>query len=687
MFETIETIQPIDLKLIAVSLREKIPVTLGLEMTDIKTVRSRITSTLISGSALAVPFTIPALLILTLEAAQADQTVTSGTVATQIILANGETLTIEEGGRVTDVADHAVLGAALATININNAGRIGSGINGISAPHNIGNLINSGTIYGSNAGTLTGGSVSNIYNSGTIYGAGNYGILVIDALTQLTNTGTISGVTHGVVANTVITDLFNSGTISGGNVGVIASDLITNIVNSGTIIGTNDVGIFSRGSATTLINSGTISGGTGVDLGQTAIATDRAIITNSGTIEGTGGIAIYLQGIGVDTLNLEAGSILIGTVDMVGANDTINFGKGLSAVVNLGGTEPSSTNFTSPVNYSDASTRVQGDISTLGAMGHVLEDVAGGITSAVRTRLDTVSLSDNLESNNGAGFGYGTRETIGTFGGSYWGSVWGSTSHIGSSSFTAATTHATAGSLLGADWIDDSGDLYGVFGGAGLGNIQVDVKRGQKTDTQNFYGGAYSKRQIGEGIFDFNLLGGWINFNSERYVDTETALANYKGWFIAPTIGYNRPITLGNQHLLASTSVGYSGLFLDGYSESGSSSNLTVGSRAIHQLNARGELSWFKEGKITSDRSFNYMPFIGLDARYGIGGNDATVSMLGNTVTFNPGGDAVLTRAFVGTKLNMAINENASVFGRIEASYDTTNTSQLNGQIGFAVKF
>ncbi len=246
--------------------------------------------------------------------AHAQQVVGSGqTFVGQIAVPDGGTLTVEQGGTVTNAADDAVVDLINgSTITVRNDGTIaatGVGDDGINAngstlilfntgtisgaddavdATNITSLITSGTLSaGDNGINLSGGATfTSILNTGRIT-AGNDGILAVSG-TLFENRGTITAGGDGIDVSTLST-LVNSGTITADSDGV--SSELTTLLNSGTISGASD-GVFLLGPATLIENSGTISGGAFngvVALGQI----DRLI--NTGTIRTNGFNAIDID--------------------------------------------------------------------------------------------------------------------------------------------------------------------------------------------------------------------------------------------------------------------------------------------------------------------------------------------------------------------------------------------------------
>ncbi|WP_159436580.1 autotransporter outer membrane beta-barrel domain-containing protein [Pseudovibrio sp. Tun.PSC04-5.I4] len=259
---------------------------------------------------------------------------------------------------------------------------------------------------------------------------------------------------------------------------------------------------------------------------------------------------------------------------------------------------------------------------------------------------------------------------------------------------TLDTTHGSIGSLFGVDWSNPDGSLYGFYGGAGIGQVKVAVDNGHKTSTKNFYVGAYSLRDMHTGTYGFNVTGGLINLDSQRSVadssvasGLSTAQADYKGWFIAPTLSYSKDHKLGENTLISKLSIGYQGLYTEGYSETGSNANVSVNARNIHQVTARGELALQKEKVFSSGTVLNFAPFMGAEGRIGVGADNITASLLGNTATFNPGDDKSVGRGFAGAKFTAAMSNTKSLFGKVEGSWDTNNTKSISANLGFSIVF
>jgi hypothetical protein len=271
------------------------------------------------------------------------------------IVGNG-TVTNRAGGTIT--ASGATIGVNIASaptgtgVVANETGAsITGGNNGIVI-NGSGSVVNGGTVTGSNAygirfnnkistTTFAGTYTTELTNSGTVSGSmaglginiANPGVSdLANVANTITNTGTIkatngSGIRIQDATSTAISSMKNtidnSGTITGaepGNSGILIQGtgiFANNLTNSGTITGTSFGAQLNTGSVT---NSGTIQGATGISF--TGSGADSLV--NSGVIVGIGGKAAVMGG-GNDTVTLNTGSSITGTIDGGIGSDTLTF--------------------------------------------------------------------------------------------------------------------------------------------------------------------------------------------------------------------------------------------------------------------------------------------------------------------------------------------------------------------------
>ena len=123
-----------------------------------------------------------------------------------------------------------------------------------------------------------------------------------------------------------------------------------------------------------------------------------------------------------------------------------------------------------------------------------------------------------------------------------------------------------------------------------------------------------------------SVMGGWTSTEQQREIannlapgGVETASAEYDGYFIAPELFAS--MEAGNGFAV-SGKLRYTGYFLDGFSEQGSSGAVTVDSRDMHLLNGRLQLDTRHESTL-SDGSENVINFyVGVEGQSNLGSDD-----------------------------------------------------------------
>ena len=149
------------------------------------------------------------------------------------------------------------------------------------------------------------------------------------------------------------------------------------------------------------------------------------------------------------------------------------------------------------------------------------------------------------------------------------------------------------------------------------------------------------------------------------------------------TLGPSQP-TLGN--LSPSLRLRYAALFLDGYTETGSVANLTIGSRTVQIGEIRGQLA-FQPTPQTDFGTVQARLRAGVDGIFNWGDN-VDAAMIGQTTSFAPGGDNAVARGFVGGDVVMASHGgNVDFNAGFELGYGSDNAFTGEARIGLSGRF
>ncbi|MCB1480935.1 MAG: autotransporter outer membrane beta-barrel domain-containing protein [Rhodobiaceae bacterium] len=572
---------------------------------------------------------------------------------------------------------------------------------------------NSGTVTGTTRDGLSSSDIETFRNTGTIAGNDN-GLSAID-FGSFFNAGTITGTNGGGVDGRDFMSFNNTGAITGMFIGVNAEDIGT-FSNTGTITGQNGYGVFVDGAAPIFFNSGTITGfdpGVLVDdpsvsfvnTGVISSSNDDAVqidtyqtFTNSGTlIAAAGNDAI--RAAGIDTLTLLEGSNIQGGLS-IGGTTTLVTGPGLSVDLTFNsGTQAIGSTSGNPFAQAGRNI-VVADTTNMTLQDDLLADLTGGISGGVRNRLSALGGGMGESSSAYAAspyltgyFGAGDDAGSGTSGGSdtrFWGSSFGTIRHQFDSDDASDATFGQAGLMFGADGWTSGDARFGIFAGAALAGIDSGA---QETKTDSYFGGLYGQWAFGGGTLDAVLTAGFSGNDQDRDVANnlvpggiETANADYDGWFVAPELTYTHPYEIAGRTFEAAATLRYAGLFLDGYTETGVTSPMTVADRAVHLATPRMQLGMpgvieHETGAVTRT-----LAYAGIEMRAQFGGDTVTGSILAQAVTFTPGGDDVTGGIFAGGRFEQVWNEALALFGGFEVMLDTAGL-QASTQGGVRVRF
>lgn len=544
-------------------------------------------------------------------------------------------------------------------ITINNIGNINAGNDGIFASEDA-----DGSASVTSVGDITAGwrgIRAAVDGSGpvTVHSTGNIVTTTGDGIsTDISDTGDNS-----------VTSIGNITTANGDGINAITETGIVMVNTNGNIAATggNGIDVQVRRSGSMLITTrGSVSGQAGIFVSNRNVATPpAATINNHGTLTGTNGFAIDLRQNGNDVVNLFGGTVLNGSIDfgngndgMGGANpldiDTLNIGPGLNITVN----------------FADAGGFGQGNTATQSAPEII--NVAGGFVlvntgtqviaidptgfAASALFLDGLSGSifDNIDNepsgpqSAGSTHGAGGSDPLGMRPAA-WVSGFGGFRDEPGNSRLAGIDHRFGGVMGGVEYGPDD-NLLGLFGGYGRSDLDLEFGAGN-VDVESYFAGGYWKRDYGSHRIHLAFAGGTTDHDYTRNIaGGGAAKGNADGWFIAPSATLAVPVEMLAVPLVASLRAGYAGLFLDGYTETGIATPLTVSSRDVHLFNARAQLA-VPHLRVNADGSHTHVELrFGADGRFEAGSDNVNATVGGAAMAFSADMDDEIG-AFAGATL------------------------------------
>ncbi len=254
------------------------------------------------------------------------------------------------------------------------------------------------------------------------------------------------------------------------------------------------------------------------------------------------------------------------------------------------------------------------------------------------------------------------------------------------------TTDTAYGGAMGVDRIVSSDLRLGAFVGAGASREKVELDV-QSIDATYVFGGVYGRFDWRTQYLDFALYGGGINNKSTRGVANNTvpggfenATASYGGWFISPEVTYGYRIPVKSVLVTPRLRVRYVGGELDGFSESGSMQNLSVGRRAINDLEERAEVELSTVHPLAGGTMKALVNFgaIGLER---LGNPTINTVLLAQSLSFTTPGERNAVGGVLGAGLEYWPSPNVSLFIAGEGTAMSDKSASFAGKGGARVSF
>lgn len=561
----------------------------------------------------------------------------NGTIAGDWVILlnlNSSITTLNNNGNITGATDginnQGWSGNVNTITTLTNTGTISGGTRwGIASSGVITTLNNSGTISGQSVGIINWGTITTLNNYGTI--SGNQGEAIANQGTigtlnlfsgsvlngQITNSGSIGTLN---LYKTITSGDFNSAsmapTISGNQPGT------TNryaTINNGTTVGTftNSVNLSTltnAGTINTFINSASKTVGTITNSGVITTLSNSSLIgsiTNSGTI---------------GTLNLLSGWAISGAISNPGTINVLNVTvQGITChnydvvLPDITGNAPGTINFIGLPGDDHHSTSTTGhgrrasiDTSGFGANASAILQVSvsiahlGGTNDVIQSigakatkhAADPYTMTSDLCAD-------GTPTPAAQIGNSdFWLRGFTGRNNVDATASSVNYINTYSGGAVGIDHDWSSDVRGGVFIGAGTMKNSLGGGLGG-TDTNLIFAGTYATKTWGTTFAKVGLTGGRGSNTGTRNIagsTPETATADYKSWYVSPEVSLGNVYVLGqglggDLSVTPVISVRYVYASQDGYTETGATSNLTMGSSHSTTVEERAELKFSYDTK------------------------------------------------------------------------------------------
>lgn len=614
------------------------------------------------------------LLFYSAMARAADFTIVGGqTVTTQQTLTNSETGLIENGGNLT--VNAVAIQLSGNNVLVNNNGSIsttGDYSFGITSQATNAVITNNGSISTTSDysfGIHSQATNAIITNNGSILTTRDfsYGVFSIGANAITTNYGSIS--TSGdygsgifsMFDHSVITN--NGSILTAGDFGtaIFSGGDDTAITNNGSISTSGDTadGVFSGGIGDSIINNGSISTSGNGSYGISSTGAN-AVINNSGLLSATGvGSAAILAGNNDVTLNLLAGSRIIGKIDLGnnGAdNDTVNVYSGsVSAHLIFENTEN--------INLFGAGVLNGNSVTTIDATGESSRDVAlSQLTSSVHNLISQrMRYASPLEpvqlaaSTLFPGIYFESHKPVA------WAQLFGGKFNRDAQHTSLAYDIRHSGINLGYEWALQQTRI-GLIGGFARAKTDTQIASFQ-TETDSYYVGAYGYFKLGLMNLTSSLITGYSdNANDRLVIDNITgyqvARSDVGNLFVSPSITLSGAFkTAERVELRPAISLNYSMAWLDDYQETGTNnSNLNIDSRTVAVLTARAQLAAALQLNEATELEFR----AGLNTRHGHSDN-VDGQLAGQPFSYANVGDDRVSGRFAGVNLRIAAENNLNL--------------------------
>jgi Autotransporter beta-domain len=555
------------------------------------------------------------------------------------------------------------------------------------------------------------------------------------------------GLGGGAIGIATVASFGNATTVNSGNVSVTgfnSTGILTSTftgtattINSGTVnvVGTanglpqicvggcgGNVGIatVALNGNVTVVNTGTVSVTGPNNVGISMSASGTSTLVDTGTISAPGGIAIqFVNPLDPATLTLQPGTFLIGIINMIGAGDTVNVN---ARNLNLTFNTLAGVTVTGNQPFIVSGNRIVSvDPTGFGITDRSLLDFTRAVSAMLGGRASDAAASAGPTAGGALGFagyddsasrfedpfaqamGYAKapdsamlfkNPTVTTPDGT---TVWAKGFYGQRTQPADDTALRTVsrfyGGAIGMDKLVRPDLRLGGLVGGGTINTSIDLNFGSTASDIGF-AGVYGRKDFGAAFVDFALLGGHTANRTTRNINNnlvangiEIATASFGGWFFSPEIaaGYRYDFAPG-WSVTPVARLRYLAANYDGFTESGSTANMTAGGRTLENAEERAELTltrtmWWDTGRIQAGLTGGVLG----QQRTGTGNVNAI--LLGQALAFATPGKSSIAGGYVSGSLDWRMKGGLSLFAAAEYIAMSDSSNIVTGKAGLRYGF
>ncbi|MDB5535592.1 MAG: hypothetical protein JWQ65_467, partial [Devosia sp.] len=246
------------------------------------------------------------------------------------------------------------------------------------------------------------------------------------------------------------------------------------------------------------------------------------------------------------------------------------------------------------------------------------------------------------------------------------------------------------GLAIGIDVPLGQSDTVGIFGGAAKGRT---LAGSTDVGEESGFAGLYGSHQFDDYALDMALVFGATRYTSTRSIldstvpgGVATASADYNGFFVSPEIGLGRQFDVDGQAIAVRGALQYAGLFVDGYTESGSVGALSLDQRSAQQVTAKASIALPLLVYSDADITTRLTPRLGVDVTTQFGDQIVTGTLAGTPISF-AGNSGPSLKLSAGAQLEHQVSDRWSLIADLEGSISSGNVSAGQASLALNVKF